>query len=78
MTVTSLTASEGSASGRTGAEMTAEGEIVDKDGEVLSAFSTRESANDGETPLQCCETDMDRIAWSIFRELGKPLQEAVR
>jgi hypothetical protein len=77
VTVISLSISEGFSSGKTGAEMTAEGEIVDKDGQVMFAFTTREVAHDGETPLQCCETDMDRIAWSIFRELGKPLHDAV-
>ena len=77
VTVLSIDTSDGYTTGAARATMSAEGRIVDANGQVLFAFTTREEARDGQTPLQCCETCMDRIAWSIFKELGKPFQEAV-
>jgi hypothetical protein len=76
VTVTYLATREASLYGVYGATMGVEGSVVDRDGQVMFAFITREDSNNRESVPKNCVAVMDRVAWGIFKELGKPFQEA--
>jgi hypothetical protein len=64
-------------SGMFGATIGIEGQVVDKDGHLMFAFTTRESVNNRETVEKNCQAAIDRIVWSIAKDLGKPLEHAL-
>lgn len=77
VTVTSLAVKESYTSGFSSAIMSAEGQIVDKDGRVVFAFWTRDEVGTRENPTMNCKAVMDRIAWSLAKDLGQPFMDAV-
>ena len=77
LTVTELTVIDRGSIGLFGATIGVEGEIVDKDGGLLFAFTTRQEITDRETVVKSCQGAIDRIVWSLAKDLGKPLQHAL-
>jgi hypothetical protein len=76
VTVTNLTTLERPTLGVYGATMEVEGSVVDRDGQVMFAFSTRQEVTNMENVKESCRAIMDQIAWAIFKDLGKRFQEA--
>ena len=76
VTVLNLYAMEAHSTGRANASMEVEGQILDKDGQVMFAFATRQEVDNRESAETDCEAVMDSIAWSIAKELGEPLARA--
>jgi len=77
VTVVELTSMDRSSAGFFSATMGVEGQIVDKDGKVLVAFRTREHADDRETVNKNFELVMNRIVWSLSKDLGKEFTHAL-
>lgn len=77
LTVIELSVRQNFTNGSSSAIMTAEGEIVDREGKVLFAFSTRDEADTRENPTMNCKAVMDRIAWNLAKDLGQPFQDAI-
>jgi hypothetical protein len=77
LTVTDLRVKESFAAGSPTVSMAVEGQIVDRDGKLLFAFTTQDEAANRETPLMGCEAVMDQIAWSLAKDLGPAFQSAV-
>ena len=71
MTVVELSYMERNAVGSFSATMGVEGQIRGKDGALLVAFRTRAYAVDRETVSKNFELVMDKIVWSVSKDLGK-------
>jgi hypothetical protein len=78
LTVVDLKTIERASAGYYGADMTVEGRVVDKDGELLMAFQTREELFTRETVAANCQAVIDKIVWSLSRDLGKPFARALQ
>ena len=76
VTVLNLYAMEAHGTGRANASMEVEGQILDKDGQVMFAFATQQEVDNRESAETDCEAVMDSIAWSVAKELGEPLARA--
>lgn len=77
LTVVELSTVERSSAGYYAATMAVEGSVVDASGKLMMAFATREEVNNRGNVLANCEAVMDKIVWSISRDLGKPFQHAL-
>ena len=77
MTMTALTTVDHGSVGYFSATMSVEGQIVDKDGKLVMAFATREMSDIRETVEANCSLVMDKIIWSLSRDLGKPFLRAL-
>jgi hypothetical protein len=78
MTVVEFSVVDNGTSGMFGATIGIEGQVVDKDGQVMFAFNTREEVNNRETVEKNCQAAIDRIVWSLAKELGKPFEHALQ
>ncbi len=77
MTVVEFSVVDTGTSGIFGATIGIEGQVVDKDGQVMFAFTTREEVNNRETVEKNCQAVIDRIVWSIAKDLGKSFEHAL-
>ena len=59
------------------AHFSVEGRISDRDGKVMFAFTNSDEAADHETAIKNCEEVMNKLAFKLGKELGKPFQEAL-
>ena len=75
--MTELTVIDRGSIGLFGATIGVEGEIVDKDGGLLFAFTTRQEITDRETVVKSCQGAIDRIVWGLSRDLGPQFQKAL-
>jgi len=76
VTVVELTYMDRSTEGHFSAAMGVEGEIVDKAGNLLVAFRTREYNDNRESVTKNYQLVMDTIVWSLFKDLGKDFLHA--
>ena len=77
LTVTNLDAKSGYVSNVTIADMGVEGQVVDRDGKLLLAFTSHEHDETKDTPLQGCQACMDHVVFKLAKELGKPFEDAL-
>jgi hypothetical protein len=77
ITVVELSSIDRSSVGHFSASMGVEGRIVGKDGNLLVAFRTREYDDSRETVTKNFELVMDKIGWSLSRDLGKDFIHAL-
>jgi hypothetical protein len=77
VTVTEISFIDRGSAGFFSAAMGVEGQIVDKEGKVLVAFRTREYDDNRETVTKDFQLVMDKIVWSLSKDLGKDFQHAL-
>jgi hypothetical protein len=77
LTVVELKVVERSGLGYETATMGVEGTVVGPDGGLLMAFTTREEISNRENVPADCMGAMDKIVWSLSRDLGKRFQDAL-
>jgi hypothetical protein len=76
LTVTDLNVQESFTGGRASAALAVEGQVLNPKGEVMFAFLTRDQVDNRESADSDCLAVMDRIAWSIARELDGAMESA--
>jgi hypothetical protein len=78
LTVTDLNVNESYTGGRASASLAVEGQVLDPKGNVMFAFMTRDEVDTRESAASDCEAVMDKVAWSIAKELDGALASAYR
>jgi len=79
LAVTELTVMEPfSSQGAASATMAVEGQVVDRDGQLMFAFIAREKVDNRDTGVKNLQAVMDKVVWSIAKDLGEPLERALQ
>jgi hypothetical protein len=76
LTVIEFSTVDHASSGIYAATIGVEGTVKDQAGELMMAFRTREEINNRDSVLANCQAVMDKIVWSISKDLGKPWERA--
>jgi hypothetical protein len=77
LVVTSLDDKSGYSSNLSIADLNVEGQVVDRDGQLLMAFRDSEHDESKETAIHGLEACMDHLASKLGKELGKPFEDAL-
>jgi hypothetical protein len=77
VTVTSLDTVDHGFAGYFSAAMGLEGQVLDKDGQMMVAFSSSAKVDSRQTVLDNVKGATDRIVWALSRDLGKKFQHTL-
>jgi hypothetical protein len=77
VTVTEMTTVDHGFQGYFSAAMGVEGEILDQDGQLMAAFSTKAKVENRQTVLDNVKGATDKVVWALSRDLGPKFQHTI-